>query len=285
MKKGYIYSIVSAILFGSAGLIVKFAFIEGIDSVSLLTIQYLIAVSLMFLMILITNKKALKVSKELLFKLAILGIVGNTFMTVFYYLSFNYLPVPMVTILLYTYPIMIFLYSYIFNKEKVKKKQILSLTLAFVGCILALDLINGKVQYSLLGIFFGFLSAVFYSFMNLYTEKHLEEVEPLTINAYSTLFSLISLLIYKFPLFLFKGQVSFNLIGYTTILAIFCEIIPLTLLYAAIRHIGALKVSIIGNLEIPTAIILAYFLLKESMSLIQLIGSIIVIYAVYSIRH
>ena len=73
LSKGYIYSIFSAILFGSAGLFVKLASALGIDSISLLTLQYIIAVPLMFGIMYIFNKRAFKVTKKQLLRLAILG--------------------------------------------------------------------------------------------------------------------------------------------------------------------------------------------------------------------
>lgn len=284
MKKGYIYSITSAILFGCAGLVLKFAYVEGIEPVSLLTFQYIIAVSFMFTLLYIKNRSLPKLSKSDLSHLLILGVIGNTFMTIFYYTAYKYLTMAMVTILLYTYPIMIFMYSVIIEKTKVKSNKLLALIIAFVGCILALDLINGNIKYSSTGIVFGLLSAVFYAFMNVYSEKKLTKIDPFIINAYSTFFSLISLIIYKFPVFIFKGEVSKVTLLYTTILAVFCEIIPLTLMYAAIKYIGSLKASIIGNLETPTAMLLSFFVLREQISFVQVVGAILIFCAVYIIR-
>jgi len=284
LKKGYIYSILSAILFGSAGLFVKLAFVGGIDSISLLTLQYIIAVPLMFILMYIFNRKSFVVTKVQLIRLAVLGVIGNTFMTAFYYISFNYLPIPMVAILLYTYPLMVFIYSTIFKKNALSYKKLFAVVLAFFGCVLTLDILSGNFKYSLKGVIFALICAMFYAFMNIYSEEKLQGLEPLAINAYSTFFSLICLMVYKFPLFIFKGQVSLSLLGYTIILAIFCEIIPLTLLYAAIKHIGALKVSIIGNLEIPTAMLVSFFILHEQIGYMQIIGTGLVIYAIYSIR-
>ena len=284
MKKGYIYSILSAILFGSAGLFVKLAFVGGIDSISLLTLQYMIAVPLMFILMYISNKKSFVVTKVQLLRLAVLGAIGNTFMTVFYYISFEYLPMEVVAILLYTYPLMIFIYSTIFKKDSLSYKKLFAVVLAFLGCVLTLGLLSGNFKYSLKGVIFALICAMFYAFMNIYSEEKLQGLAPLTINAYSTFFSLICLTIYKFPLFVFKGEVSLSLLGYTTILAIFCEIIPLTLLYAAIKRIGSLKVSIIGNLEIPTAMLVSFFILHEKIGNMQIVGTGLVVYAIYSIR-
>ncbi|MGH4052421.1 MAG: DMT family transporter [Clostridium sp.] len=284
MNKGYIYSIVSAILFGSAGLLVKLAYVGGIDSISLLTMQYIIAVPLMFLMMYIYNKKFFKVTKKQLLRLAVLGIVGNTFMTVFYYISFNYLPIQIVAILLYTYPLMVFIYSTIFKKYSLNATKFFAVFLAFFGCILTLNILPSGFKYSIKGVGFGLICAMFYAFMNIYSEEKLQELPPLAINAYSTLFSLISLLIYKFPMFIFSGNITKDILLYTAILAIVCEIIPLTLLYAAIKHIGSLKVSIIGNLEIPTAMLISFFILHEQIRSMQIIGAVLVIFAIYMIR-
>lgn len=284
MKKGYIYSIISAILFGSAGLIVKLAFIEGIEPIGLLTLQYIIAVIIMFILLYIKNKKMFLVSGQDLFRLFILGSIGNTFMTVFYYTAYSYLSMAMVTILLYTYPIIVFIYSLMFKSEVINIQKAVALIFAFIGCVLALGLTEGYLKYSIKGIIFGLLAAVFYAFMNIYSEKKLYKVDALTINAYSTLFSLLALIVYKFPSFIFKGNISIDLLSYTAVLAVFCEIIPLTLMYSAIKYIGSLKASIIGNIETPTAMLLSYVFLKEHLSLLQLIGAAIVIYAVYIIR-
>lgn len=284
MKKGYIYSIISAILFGSAGLFVKYAYSSGLKSINLLTIQYMLAIIIMFTFILLKDKNQIKVDKKTLINLGVMGVFGNTFMTVFYYKAFEYLPVPLVTILLYTYPIMVFFYSAIFNKEHITLKKIVSILLAFFGCILTLDLLEGKIHYSVKGITYGILCAIFYAFMNIFTEKKLENVAPLTINAYSTLFSFISLIIFN-PL-TYSTISSLNLKGISAIiiLAVFCEVIPLTLLYAAIPHIGALKVSIIANLEVPSAVLISFLFLGETISITQGLGIILVVLSTILIK-
>jgi drug/metabolite transporter (DMT)-like permease len=284
IKKGYIYATISAILFGTAGIFVKLSYETGLNSINLLTFQYIIAVTLMFNMAFIKNKDMLHISRIELVHLIILGVVGNTLMTVFYYKAFEYLPVAVVTMLLYTSPIIIALYTWLFRKGKFEIRKVIAIGIAFCGCLLTLNILFGHFTFSRKGIIFGLLSAIFYSFMNLYSEKHLNDVNSLAINAYSTLFSLIVLIIYNPPRFIFTNGITYKSIEYTVILAMFCEIIPLTLLYSAIKLVGAVKVSIISNLEIPTAMLLSIFLLRENISLAQIIGAIFIIYAIYLVR-
>lgn len=285
MRRGYVFSILAAVMFGCAGIFVKLAFKSGLDSVSLLSTQYMLATCVMFTAAFITNRASLVVTARQLFNLAMLGTVGNTFMTIFYYEAFNYLPVAVVTLLLYTYPIMIFIYTCIFKKSKLKLKKLVAVFLAFSGCMLTLNVTSGNFNFSYIGIIFGLLSAVFYAFMNLYTESHLRQVNSLAINAYSTLFSLFALMIYRFPSFLFKKGITSENLKYIVLLAVLCEIIPLTLIYEAIKYIGALKVSIISNLEIPTAMIISFCILNEKVMPTQVGGALIIVYAVYLVKE
>lgn len=285
MKKGYIYAVVSALLFGTAGLFVRGAQKTGLDSAELLIFQYIIAVVIMFGFAFYKDSEKLCVTKKQLLHLAVLGIIGNTFMTIFYYNAFEYINVAMVTMLLFTYPVMVFIYSVIFQKQKIDIKKVLAILLAFIGCGLSLNLFSGKMSYSVKGVIFGLLSAVFYAFMNLYSEEKLEQVDALSINAYSTLFSLISIIIYKHPGTLLIDKINSENLIYILILSVVCEIVPLTLLYKAIQYIGSVRVSIIGNLEIPVSILVSVIILREHVSILQIFGTIMIIYSVYIIKN
>ena len=285
MKNGYIYAIAAAVMFGSSGMFVKLAQGTGLDSINLLTVQYMLAVTIMFAFAFIRNRKILVVGRKSLINLALMGVIGSTGMTLCYYMAFEYLPVAVVTMLLYTYPVLVFIYTCIFEKGSMNVQKTAAIAMAFAGCILALNLFGGNYSYPVFGIVLGLMSAVFYAFINIFSEKKLEKVDPLAINAYSTLFSLIALCLYRFPSYVFRGEVNPASIIYIVLLAIFCEILPLTMLFAALKLIGALKVSVISNLEIPTAFVMAYLFLNEKITVFQLFGSALIVCAIILIRN
>lgn len=278
-------AIISAVCFGIAGILVKFSFLEGLDPITLLALQYTFAVIIMFSMQAINDCKELKINKNQLFNLGILGAVGNTFMTICYYKAFQYLPVANVTMLLFTYPVMVFLYSIIFDRKRVELKGGIAIILAFIGAMLTLNIFKVGFDISIKGLVYGMLCAVFYSFMNIYSEKRLKDVSAFSINAYSTLFSLIILYLYLNPINLINTHISFHGYFIIILLAIICEIIPLTLLYSALKHIGYIKVSIIGNLEIPTAMVAGYIMLQEKINFFQVIGGIMIISSVFLVKE
>lgn len=283
--RGFIYAIISAVLFGSAGIFVKEGYNSNFSPVDLLMLQYIIAGIILFLICLLKYKNSLKLNKTLFNKLFIQGAIFNTLMTVFFYSSFKYLTAAEATLLLYTYPSMVALYTSLFKKRRIGYKKIVSILFAFIGSILVLNLFNIELTRGIYkGIVFGILSAVFYSAMNIYAEEIVEDVNELVITFYTTMFSLIVLFIFNYK-FIFKlPYVDYVSIKNALNLALFCEIIPLTLLYSAIKHIGPVSTSIISTLEIPSSAILGAIFLREILSPIQIIGILIVVLSIIYLK-
>lgn len=64
MKKGYVYSIISALLFGICGVLVKLTQHTGLSSTDILVVQYTIAVIMMFFIAYIKDREKLKITKK-----------------------------------------------------------------------------------------------------------------------------------------------------------------------------------------------------------------------------
>lgn len=283
--KGFIFAIISALFFGSAGIFVKNGYTNNFSPVDLLMLQYIIATVILLFMSLIKYRKKLILSRVMFKRLLIQGAIGNTLMTVFFYESFKYLDVAVATMLLFTYPSMVALASFVLFKEKISKAKIISIAGTFVGCLLVLNLFSKNMNLSYIGVAFALLSAIFYSFMNIYAEKIVEDIPGLVITFYTTIFSLIVLLIFNFSFVSKISTVSHASILNAGLLAFFCEIIPLTFLYEAIKNIGPVTTSIITSLELPSSAIIAFLFLHEKLSLVQILGIIIVIYCVIKLKN
>lgn len=283
--KGFIFAIISGLFFGSAGLFVKHGFTENFSPVDLLMLQYIIASVILFAMCFIKYRKKLVLSKVMFKKLIIQGAIGNTLMTVFFYESFKYLDVAVATMLLFTYPSMVALFSFVCLKEHISKTKIISILGTFIGCLLVLNLFSKSVRINYIGVIFALLSAVFYSFMNIYAEKIVEDIPGLVITFYTTIFSLIVLIIFNFNFISKLTTVSTASFTNAGLLAFFCEIVPLTFLYEAIKIIGPILTSIITSLELPASAIIAFLFLNEHLSYVQILGILIVIYCVIKLKN
>lgn len=281
--KGFSYAVVSALFFGCAGLFVKKGYSDEFSTVDLLMLQYIIASILLLFMCVVKYRYKLLPSKTLFRKLLILGVFGNTLMTVFYYQSFVYLDMAVATMLLFTYPAMVSIASLIFLKKKISKTKLFSIAGTFFGCLLVLGVFSGKLQTGsipVVGILLALLSAAVYAFMNLYSERIVEDVPGMVITFYTTLFSLAVLFVINFNFVHKLPDLNAASISNAALLAFFCEIIPLTLLYEAIKHIGPISVSIISSLELPASAVTAFLFLGEKLALLQIVGIVLVILCV-----
>lgn len=279
MKRGYLYALLSSILFGSAGIFVNFSYKLGLNSINLLMLQYIFSVAFMLLFIILFNRKYLKVTKGELIRLCIMGAILNTLMTLFYYNAFNYLSVSMVTLLLYTFPSIIFIYKVIFRRYKINIKNVSALIIVFLGCILALNIIGENSIISVKGIICGILASFFYALINIYAEEKLIGISSLTINFYTYLFSLVSLIIINRDIKIYSvlNNKAFITVG---LFAVLGGILPMIFLFLAIKSIGAFKTSIISNVEIPSAILFSVIILKEKIAMVQIIGVILIIISI-----
>jgi len=278
---GFIYAVISAIFFGSAGFFIKHGYSQNLSPVELLTLQYIIAVIILFIACFAKYKKSLKLPKKTMVSLVVLGAFGNTLMTVSLYSAMAYLDISVATMLLYTYPAMVATFSFLFYREKILKSKIIAIIGTFAGCLLVINIWAGHSKpISTVGIAFGILSAVAYSFMNLYSNKIVDGLPALVITFYSTLFSLVILLLFNYKFVSRLIYMPLNTVANAGLLAFFCEIIPLTLLYAAIRYIGPMKVSIISTLELPVSAVTAFLTMGEKLLPVQYAGIAIVIFSI-----
>lgn len=283
--KGFLYAILSGLFFGSAGLFVKNGYNANFSPVDLLMLQYIIAAVILSILCFINYRNKLRLSPFMLKKLIIQGALFNTLMTVFFYESFKYLPMAVTTMLLFTYPSMVALVSFVAFKKKITFSKLLSILGTFFGCLLVMKIFSPHKSFDSLGILFALLSAVFYSCMNLYAENIVEDIPGMVITLYSTIFSLLVLLILNFG-FLYKlPSISGQSVLNAGLLSFFCEIIPLTLLYEAIGQIGSVNTSIITSLELPASALLGYFVLHEPLNLSQILGILLVVLCVARLKN
>ncbi|QEK13516.1 EamA family transporter [Crassaminicella thermophila] len=276
-QKGYIAGILSAIFFGFSGLFVKLAQGSGLDSASILILQYIITIPTMWIIAFLKYKNQIKINKNDLIKLFFIGMFLQSSVSIFYYESFKYLDISIATILLFTYPIWITIFSSFFSKIKLNKVIILSVIITFLGCILVLDILHINTSFSLKGTLLGLGGAFFLAFSNIFLEKFENRIPPFILSTYSSTFIFLNLIIFRFPKQLLHINITkFQLIN-VALLVFICQIPPGILMYTAIQYIGAVKTAIIGNIEIPTAALIGYIFYKETLNPLQFIGILLVL--------
>lgn len=283
--KGYVAAILAAITFGSSGLFVKLAQNTGLDSLNLLIVQHLVSVPILWVISMIWHKKDIRVHKNTLFRLFVLGALVSSSVNLLYYETFKYLDISIATILFYTYPMILALFSFIFLKQKISRITLLSLFIAFGGCLMVLNLFSGGMILSITGIFYGLGAALVYSIFSILLEKIDKNIPPMVFITYTTSFALLGYLIVQPPMDLVRTGLTGYQLGIAVAIAFVCQVPPNTLLYIAVKNIGALKTSVVSNIEIPSAAIFGYLFFKETLSIFQALGMLLVVAGIMFMKN
>ncbi len=280
-KKGYLYACLAAFFFAFIAIIGKGILRDGIGPFQLLTMQYSFSIIILFVYILMTNRKALKTNWRELRLFMLQGILGSAFTNLLFYTALQTINAGMASLLLFINPVYITLFFSFSGIRKIKAHNWFALVCAVIGSILVLNLFQkGQNQIALQGLIFGGLSGLCYAFYNVFADLKLKNISPNKINMYSSIFGLIFTIIIGLITgqnLQFPGEHVFSILA----LSILSGILPILFIYKALQLIGSEKVSVIASLELPITLILAYLVLNEHMQWIQIIGVLMVIVATF----
>lgn len=285
MKNGYALIILAAIGFASLPIFIKWGYNYGLTMDTMLFARFSIASLLMILIMLARGKRQFNVSKLCFFQLVLHGLMffGSAYA---YFLSIKHMSATITNILLYTYPLMVVLMSALIFKEKISLVKGLTLLIAFFGCLLVVDVVNISGQkISMVGIFYGIMSAVFYAVYNINGQYLTEKLDSFTISTFTTIVCLLVTIAVYPPTNLFSSghsQMPMWTVGLGT--AILCTIVPLFCYQKGLSFLGASQASILSTMEPLIATVLAFLILGETLSTIQLSGAFLIVLGVLLLK-
>ncbi|WP_407379875.1 DMT family transporter [Methanobrevibacter sp.] len=284
MKKLYlILPILSGMLFGSSGIFVRTLTQNGIDATTLLFLRFSIAILILLIAILATDRNLIKIklSDLKLFIITALCIVG---LNLFYNTSMNTVPLSLAAVLLSSAPVFVIIFAYILFREKITKTKVISIILVIIGCILTTGLLEGNyANVSAIGIVGGVVAAIFWAMYTVASKKALEE----KIHTYTILFySLIILTLILLPFTNFSqitAFVSSNITSNTLFLILhstFSFALPYILLTVSLKHIDSGSASILTSGAEPlAALCFGMIVYSEIPTVLTFVGVVLTILA------
>ena len=198
---------------------------------------------------------------------------------IFLYEAYKRTTIAVATVSFYTAPVMLVALSPVFLKERLSPAKILCILAAVVGMVLVSGLFSGAPSGAggLSGVFFGLAAAVCYAAFTL-LNKFLKNVTPME----ATMAQL-------FAATMVVGPYAFVTGGFDTFAANGSTIVPLAVLglvhtgvafylfIASIPELKAQSIAVFSYIDPVAAIILSSLLLNESLGLVGLIGTGLVI--------
>lgn len=283
-KKIYlILPIISGILYGSSGIFVRTLTQNGIDATTLLFLRFSIAIPVMVIAILATDKKQLKIKLSDI-KLLIITAMGIIGLNILYNIAMNTISLSIAAVLLSSDPVFVLIIAYLIFKEKITKSKVLSIILVLIGCILTTGLIEGNASnVTGIGIIGGIGAAIFWAIYMMGSKKALENgLHTYTILLYSILINTIVLI----PFTSFNQITTFvnaDMLGNTIFLILHSTLsfaIPYILLTVSIKYMDSGSASIFTSGAEPlAALIFGMLFYSEIPTILMFFGIILTIIA------
>lgn len=272
MKRAYTKYILALLLFGTNGIVASRIALSSYEIVLLRTMIGSILLIALFLL----NKGRFQFyrrKKDFLFLAISSMAMGISWM--FLYEAYQQIGVSLSSLLYYCGPVIVMALSPLLFREKLTLPKIFGFALVLLGLVLVNGNIVGDTQ-SHWGILCGILSAVMYAFMVICNKKALQ----ITGMENATLQLTVSFLTVAVFVTAVKGiQVDATSadLPWILLLGLVSTGIGCYFYFSSINDLPVQTVAICGYLEPLSAVVFSVLLLKESMSLAQVIGAVLII--------
>jgi len=283
LKSGVGIAIVGIVLFSAKAVLVKLAYQYQVSSIHLLLFRLGFSLPVYIGFILYYKPKQQDIIKrsEYLW-LLFFGFIGYYLASYFDFLGLQYIKAGLERIILFVYPTLVLLISRVVFKKTLQKKQVVAILITYFGVVIAfwneIEL-SGNAMY--FGGFLIFLSALAYASYLVGSGWLIPKFGVVLFTSYAMVVSTICVVVH----YLITDRLS--LVGYPkevyllgALMAFVSTLIPSFLVSLAIKKMGASTFSILGSIGPVSTIILAYVFLNETVSGLQILGSVIVILGV-----
>lgn len=276
-KKGILFCVLSAVLFGVAPLITKYIYTYHVDAIGLGFYRGLFALPFLYTMARRQNP-SVRVKKTDFKKIVIVGFIGSTLTTLFLNLAYAYIDIGTACTLHFMHPMFVTLICVVFYKQVFTKDKVISLILAMAGIALFIDFNHLN---NLQGITFAIVSSITYAFYFVTVDKFgLKKLDTFVLSFWTACVVTVGFFIMS----LFSKSLFIpNSFGLTFLLfanAMVCQILAVTLLQVGIKYLGPQSASLLSLFEPITSLISGVLFLHEELSLFKLLGCCVIFTAV-----
>lgn len=269
MKKLYVLLVVAAgALWGVIGYFVRELQSQGLTSMQIVCIRMAVSAVVFSLFALIFNRKLFKIKLKDLWCFLGTGVLSVATFSFCYFKAIEYSSLSMASILLYTAPIFVMLFSVILFKEKFTLIKVVSLILAFLGCLFVTGVFTQGVVINTIAVVFGVLSGVCYALYSIFSRLALDRgYSPLSITLYTFIFAgVASLCVIDVKPVADVMTKSVQSFGFCVLFAIISCVLPYVCYTVGLKKVRPSTASIVASIEPVVATITGAIIFSEAVT-------------------
>ena len=271
---GILAALSAGIIWGLLGLFVRGLDEMGITPMQMTCMRYIIVTVILAVYILSKDRTLFRTDLNCFTLFLLMGIVGTILNSVCYFSSMSMISLSLAAVLQYVAPFVVILLSVPILQERLTKKKILAVTLAFIGCVLCTGILTAPGEMDIVGILLGAFSGVCFAVYTVGSKvAYSQGCTVTTVLFYTSLICVVGLA----PFCDLPSAISLTLSD-TTVLAlivgtgIFVTLLPFVLFNYSLKKIEAGKASIITYVEPLAATVVGFIVYDEGITVGSVIG-------------
>ncbi|KOP82716.1 transporter [Bacillus sp. FJAT-21945] len=268
--KSKIQFILSMIIFGTIGLVVRYINLSSSERALLSSFIGFLFLLLIFIMIKKRISWNLVKSNALFLILSGIALGGNW---IFLYQSYDHTTIANATLGYYFAPVFVMILSPFVLREQLSIKKIVCIGVAIIGMLMIVgEGISASRSDDILGLSFGLIAAAFYAAL-LLLNKFIKDMEKLELTIIQLGITTLLLMPY---VFLTSGfgifEVSSSSIPFIFILGIINTGIGFWLFFAGMENLKGQNIAMLSYVDPFVAILISAIILQEQLTIVQMLG-------------
>ncbi len=285
---GFILVLLGAFGFSAKAILIKLAYAANvqIDAITLMALR--MAFSLPFFLMVAFWPQPSAITRVAMtgqqwLVIIVLGLMGYYVASYLDFLGLQSISAGLERVILFLYPTFVVVFSALFYRRNINVRTGVALILSYAGMLLVFfEQVSLTASPIWLGSVLVLGSAVVFAVFTMGSGVMTHRIGSTRFTAYTMIVaSLATLLHFSFSHKLDLTHLSIDIYSLALIMAIFSTVLPAFLMNAGIRKIGASSASIISTIGPIATLGLAFFLLDEAITTMQLAGTALVLVGVY----
>jgi drug/metabolite transporter (DMT)-like permease len=249
-----------------------------------------VGATLFLLVVLRLTHETWSVQRSDLPRFVMLGLIGNTLYQIGFVYGLKWSTASNVSLLIATSPTMVVILGTILGMERSTRRTWLGVAMTLLGLVLV---IGGKESglhlgwTTVRGDLLALGAALTWAIYTLFATPLFERYTPLKVTTTNMVFGTIPLLLVSLPSLASQnwrlvGAASWGGLAYSTTLSI---AVGYVIFYTCVKWLGRMRTAVYFNLTPVVSTILAFIVLGERLTVVQVIGAAVVLSGVFVTRR
>lgn len=274
--KGYVFTILSAVIYGCMPLMAKYIYAEGVNPLSLVFFRNVF--SLVPLALLAYRQRGtLKIPKKLLPTISLIAFLGCSITPVLLFSSYRFIPSGTATVFHFAYPAIVVLAEILFLRKKHHYSSLVSVVLCVIGIGLFYE---PQQSLNFSGSALALLSAVtFASYVVILSHFDSSKVSGFLFCFHLTLISSVILFVVCLVTKSFTLPATALGWGLCILFSLLVTTGAVVLFQQGVFLIGGERASVLSTIEPITSVLIGFLVFSEALSFRVLMGTLLVVCA------